>query len=72
MSPFHGQMSRDTEATLGVRPDQVPTFVFESTPGDVLVFNQHLWHAVFGGSTHRRMGMVRSHRYRQIADRIED
>src|SRR5262249_26454357 len=66
--PIYDQMSRDPETAFGVPPDQVPAFVFQSTPGDVLVFNQHLWHAAFGGSRHRRMGIVDFHEEPQTPD----
>jgi hypothetical protein len=58
LDPLHSQMSRDPEAAFGVRPDQVPAFVFDSNPGDVLAFNVAVWHAAFGGNRHRRMGTV--------------
>jgi ectoine hydroxylase-related dioxygenase (phytanoyl-CoA dioxygenase family) len=56
--PFHSHVSRDVEVTYGVRQDELPAFVFVSTPGDVLAFNVATWHAAFGGSRHRRMGTV--------------
>jgi len=56
---LHGQMVRgDTQAVFGVRPDEIPAYVFESKPDDVLVFKMAIWHAAFGGSNHRRMGTV--------------
>ena len=58
LDPLHSLMARDPEAVFGVRPDQVPAFVFESQPGDVLAFNVAVWHAAFGGNRHRRMGTV--------------
>ena len=33
----------------------VPCFPLESQPGDVVFFNQNLWHSSFGGRTGRRM-----------------
>ena len=56
--PFHGQISREPQATYNVQPDELPAFVFESQPGDVLVFNVGLWHGAFGGGDHRRQGVV--------------
>ncbi|HEV8638591.1 MAG TPA: phytanoyl-CoA dioxygenase family protein [Chloroflexota bacterium] len=62
--PFHSQVSPavhiipDVESVYGVREDQLPCFVFDSRPGDVLAFNVGLWHSSFGGSGYRRMGTV--------------
>jgi hypothetical protein len=56
--PFHSQISRDVEATFGVRQDELPAYVFVSQPGDVLAFNVATWHAAFGGGNHRRMGTL--------------
>ena len=56
--PLYSEMKREPEAAFGVRPDEVPAFVFETRPGDVLAFNLALWHGAFGGGRHRRMGTV--------------
>jgi hypothetical protein len=61
LEPLHSLMTKEPEATFGISREAVPAFVFESRPGDVLVFNQRVWHASFGGSTHRRMGIVDFH-----------
>ena len=55
LDPLHGQ-----RAESGLRPFDtdgpgVPSFPLESQPGDVVFFNQNLWHAAFGGKTGRRM-----------------
>lgn len=39
----------------GVSGSELPCFPLESEPGDVVFFNQRLWHASFGGETGRRM-----------------
>ena len=36
-------------------PDQLPAFAAESQPGDVVMFDENLYHASFGGKTGRRM-----------------
>ena len=36
-------------------PDQLPAFAAESQPGDVVMFDENLYHASFGGRTGRRM-----------------
>ncbi len=62
VSPMHDQLrplSRQREepeaCPFDLGPDEVPCFPLESRPGDVVFFNQDLWHASFGGSTGRRM-----------------
>ena len=37
-----------------VMPRDVPCHAIESEPGDVIIFNHHLWHASFGGRAGRR------------------
>ena len=45
----------DPVAPFSVAPRELPCFPLESQPGDVVFFNQNLWHAAFGGRTGRRM-----------------
>ena len=40
---------------FGVESADLPGFSLESQPGDVVFFNQRLWHSSFGGRTGRRM-----------------
>ena len=40
-------------APFGVRPSEIPCYAIESQPGDVLVFNESLSHASFGGEAGR-------------------
>ena len=40
---------------FGVQGRDVPAYPIESDPGDVVLFNQNLWHASYGGGRHRRM-----------------
>lgn len=56
--PFHSQISRDSETSYNLAQAEVPSYIFESRPGDVLVFNVALWHAAFGGNNSRRQGVV--------------
>jgi hypothetical protein len=46
---------RQSAEALGLLGDQVPAIALESTPGDVVVFNQALKHSSWGGSNRRRM-----------------
>ena len=48
----------ETQAVFGVTPAEMPAYVFESKPGDVLVFRLPLWHGAFGGEVHRRQGAI--------------
>jgi ectoine hydroxylase-related dioxygenase (phytanoyl-CoA dioxygenase family) len=43
------------ESPYGVAGSEIPSFPLESNPGDVVFFNQNLWHAAYGGRTGRRM-----------------
>lgn len=43
------------ELLFGIEPSDVPCVPLESQPGDVVFFNQHLYHSSFGGATGRRM-----------------
>jgi hypothetical protein len=45
----------DVFATSGA---DLPAYVFDSRPGDVLAFRTSLWHAAFGGGNHRRMATI--------------
>jgi ectoine hydroxylase-related dioxygenase (phytanoyl-CoA dioxygenase family) len=42
-------------APFSISPRDVPCFPLESEPGDVVFFDQNLWHASFGGRSGRRM-----------------
>ncbi|MCX5380153.1 phytanoyl-CoA dioxygenase family protein [Streptomyces sp. NBC_00091] len=39
---------------LGMRPAEVPAFTVDSSPGDLIVFDPHSYHASFGGADKRR------------------
>ena len=45
----------EDEPGFGVAGPEVPCFPVESDPGDVVLFNQTIWHASFGGRPGRRM-----------------
>ena len=51
-------ISDDNEETFrnesGMRGEDIPAYIFCSQPGDVITFNQRLWHAAFGGYEDRR------------------
>lgn len=49
------KLTDDTDAVFGVGPESIPSYVFESEPGDVLAFQHSLWHASFNGGPCRRM-----------------
>lgn len=56
--PFHSQISREPGAAYDLSQADVPSYVFASQPGDVLVFHVALWHGAFGGGDRRRQGTV--------------
>ncbi len=45
----------NSEEVWGVAGRDVPAVVFETTPGDLVLFNHNTKHAAFGGGTRRRM-----------------
>ena len=49
------QRSWTMEEHLGVSGAEMPAVALETQPGDLLIFNQDLKHASFGGGTRRRM-----------------
>ena len=55
LDPLKQQRRNPDQMALGTDGPGVPGFPLESQPGDVVFFNQNLWHAAFGGKTGRRM-----------------
>lgn len=55
VKPLSSQRADSAVSPFGVDADEVPSVPLESNPGDVVFFNQNLWHASFGGETGRRM-----------------
>ena len=56
--PYHHALeplSLQRQSAFGVAGVDVPCFCVESEPGDVVFFNQTIWHASFGGRAGRRM-----------------
>jgi len=50
LAPFLNRPEFDDEATWREAIRQVPAHVIVSRPGDVIVFDEHLWHAAVNGS----------------------
>lgn len=50
-----GIVSDFDDTPFGVKSPELPYFALKSDPGDVVFFNQRLWHSSFGGKTGRRM-----------------
>ena len=48
------QESRADENPFGVNEPDIPAYPVESEPGDVVLFNQYLWHGLHGGRKGRR------------------
>ena len=61
--PFHSELQRITlkesaqgaVELSGLSVEDVPAYAARSEPGDVVAFDNHTWHASWGGSTDRRM-----------------
>lgn len=52
--PLNQQQDRSCPETFGVAGMELACFPLESTPGDVVMFNQYLFHAVYGSFGARR------------------
>jgi len=48
-----GKESRFLTAS-GIRAEDIPCYIYCSEPGDMITFNERVWHAAFGGYTDRR------------------
>ena len=58
-----GLQPRDSEASWGVPPSEIPGNVaLETNPGDLVVFNHSTFHASFGGANRRRMFTMNLHK----------
>jgi len=60
-SPFHDRLREDLGMHMekaGFDIPELPAYVCESQPGDVVVFDLRLWHASWGGASDRRMCTV--------------
>ncbi len=53
-NPLHDEL-RENLSQLGLEVCDVPSYVCESEPGDVVAFDMRCWHASWGGSDDRRM-----------------
>tara|TARA_B100001750_G_scaffold184466_1_gene153339 strand:- start:1902 stop:2741 length:840 start_codon:yes stop_codon:yes gene_type:complete len=51
----HLKGTDEAPSLFGITGDQIPAVALESTPGDILVFNQNIKHSSWGGSDRRRM-----------------
>ncbi len=48
------QESRAADNPFGVEEAEIPAYPVETEPGDVVLFNQYLWHGLHGGRKGRR------------------
>jgi len=55
LKPLLERRNDPAAAPFSVVGRDLPCFPLESQPGDVVFFNQNLWHSAFGGRTGRRM-----------------
>ena len=51
----HNFFADGTIKQFAIPPSEVPCHAIESEPGDLVFFNNQVWHASFGGKTGRRM-----------------
>ncbi len=55
LDPYREQGIDVEQLAFGVRPEGLPAYAVESRPGDVVLFDHHLYHGSFGGHVGRRM-----------------
>jgi hypothetical protein len=55
LAPLQAQQEDSNPMAFGVAGPDMPSFSLESEPGDVVFFNQSLYHAMFGGRVGRRL-----------------
>ena len=55
LDPLRQQRHDPDQMAFDADGRDIPSFPLESQPGDVVFFNQNLWHSAFGGITGRRM-----------------
>jgi len=48
------KLSHETEETFGITSEEMPAYCCSTRPGDVIVFQQSLWHAALNGKNYRR------------------
>jgi ectoine hydroxylase-related dioxygenase (phytanoyl-CoA dioxygenase family) len=62
---------KDLADLWGIGRDEVPSITLEARPGDLLVFNNYMKHAAFGGGNNRRVMLINfSKRYSE--DRLDE
>lgn len=52
---WQARQAGNCDELWGIAGREVPSIALESQPGDVVIFNQNLLHASYGGNTRRRM-----------------
>jgi hypothetical protein len=58
LDPLFSLMSYDVPGTFGVAGADLPSYVCEVRPGDVVAFTLAIWHAAFNGSARRQVQLV--------------
>ena len=58
------------QLVFGVQPEDLPAYAAESQPGDVVLFDQHLYHGSFGGHVGRRMFTLNYYTAPQTAEAV--
>ena len=67
---IEGEKDRFLEAS-NLSGEDIPCYVFESEPGDVITFNELTWHAAFGGYRDRRTCTFNFYRNPKSPEEIE-
>ena len=60
--PYHGELRQAREENR-LELAEMPAYVCESEPGDVVAFDLRLWHASLGGADDRRMSTLVYYNY---------
>jgi ectoine hydroxylase-related dioxygenase (phytanoyl-CoA dioxygenase family) len=66
-NPLHDELTGVIRG-LGIGGVDVPAYACRSEPGDVVVFDQRLWHSSWGGSTDRRMVTIQFYKNPQTPE----
>lgn len=56
--PLFSQLSKKSKETFDCEPHDLPSYVCNSDPGDIIIFHLSCWHAAFGGGVRRQGALV--------------
>ena len=58
LAPLRTDSEHPEFRPFGVLPSEIPCYIFESQPGDVMVFTESVLHAAFGGKSGRHQHAI--------------